>query len=190
MDNAELIKKLDGYKGTFEETYDILKSVGLEPKQIAQVCYYFDSQNKNGKMPVERLIHLVNDVTDHKKTKKEKVEELKLNLVKFLVETPKPTSVEHTVQLDLLEEEEIDIKKLHQNSISKWEPELVKKQKRPVVAIKGETILYFESGMQAEAYGFTQANISACCKGRREYHQGFKWYYLEDYERMQKNKKR
>lgn len=62
--------------------------------------------------------------------------------------------------------------------------------KKPVVAIKGEIILYFDSTEQAGKFGFFSSNIRKCCKGQRKTHHGFKWLYLEEYQRMLNNKER
>lgn len=50
--------------------------------------------------------------------------------------------------------------------------------KKPIVAIKGETILYFESAKQAEKYGFNPPTICACCRGKVKTHRGYEWHYL------------
>lgn len=50
--------------------------------------------------------------------------------------------------------------------------------KKPVVAIKGETVLYFESTKQAEKYGFVSSAICACCRGKRRTHCGYVWKYV------------
>lgn len=50
--------------------------------------------------------------------------------------------------------------------------------KKPIVAIKGETILYFESAKQAEKYGFTPSMICNCCRGKKKTHCGYEWHYL------------
>ena len=52
------------------------------------------------------------------------------------------------------------------------------KCKKPVVAIKGDTILYFESAKQAEKYGFCSGHICNCCQGKRKTHHGYEWHYL------------
>lgn len=50
--------------------------------------------------------------------------------------------------------------------------------KKPIVAIKGETILYFESAKQAEKYGFNSSTICECCRGKLKTHRGYEWHYL------------
>lgn len=50
--------------------------------------------------------------------------------------------------------------------------------KKPVIAIKGDTILCFESAKQAEKYGFDSRNIYACCRGIYKTHHGYEWHYL------------
>lgn len=50
--------------------------------------------------------------------------------------------------------------------------------KKPIVAIKGETILYFESAKQTEKYGFVPSAICNCCRGKKKTHRGYEWHYL------------
>lgn len=51
-------------------------------------------------------------------------------------------------------------------------------RKKPVVGIKGKTVLYFESAKQTEEYGFTSSNICDCCRGKRKTHRGYVWKYV------------
>ena len=43
-------------------------------------------------------------------------------------------------------------------------------------------IIILQSTKQAEKFGFSQSNISACCNGKLKSHKGYKWYYLDDYK--------
>lgn len=52
-------------------------------------------------------------------------------------------------------------------------------RKKPVIAIKGDEILYFESAMDAEKMGFNHRHISNCCNGKYGYktHKGYEWRF-------------
>lgn len=53
------------------------------------------------------------------------------------------------------------------------------KREKPVIGIKGETVLYFESVSKAERHGFNQSAICNCCRGRVKTHHGYTWYYFK-----------
>lgn len=58
-------------------------------------------------------------------------------------------------------------------------------KKYPIIAIplKDGDILYFDSAYDAQNKGdFDASYISKCCRGIRNTHKGYKWYYKEDYE--------
>lgn len=42
---------------------------------------------------------------------------------------------------------------------------------------ENELVHTYESMIEAQKYGFTQANISACCLGKRKTHKGYKWSF-------------
>lgn len=58
---------------------------------------------------------------------------------------------------------------------------------RPVVSISLENneIMKYKSMSEAVQKGFTKSAICLCCKGKRNHHKGYKWLYLEDYEKLQ-----
>lgn len=45
-------------------------------------------------------------------------------------------------------------------------------------------IKIWDSASEADRNGYTQGSVSACCRGERKTHKGFKWMYKEDYEKM------
>ena len=48
-----------------------------------------------------------------------------------------------------------------------------------------EVIKVWQSGKEAERIGgFDQSNISACCRGKLKTHKGYKWMFLEDYNKL------
>jgi hypothetical protein len=54
-------------------------------------------------------------------------------------------------------------------------------KKRPVVGIKGEEKVYFESLLAAQKSGlFTMAAIQRCLAGKASHHKGFAWSYAEE----------
>lgn len=57
---------------------------------------------------------------------------------------------------------------------------------RPVVqlTLDGEFVREFQYIKQAEQFGFNGACVSGCCRGKSKTHKGYKWMYLEDYEKM------
>lgn len=61
-----------------------------------------------------------------------------------------------------------------------------KKLGKPVVQIDTTTnkiVKVWGSTRKAEGQGgFTSTNISACCRGKRKTHKGYKWMYLSDYK--------
>lgn len=65
----------------------------------------------------------------------------------------------------------------------KWHPENQRKsaeaRRRPVMAIKGDEVIYFSHIREAEAMGFDHRHISSCCKGRYgcKTHKGYEWRY-------------
>ena len=54
---------------------------------------------------------------------------------------------------------------------------------KAVVAIDddGNIVHEFASTQEAERNGFSSGNISACCRGLRRTHGGFRWYFKEDW---------
>lgn len=46
----------------------------------------------------------------------------------------------------------------------------------------GNIALVFESIQEAQRNGFSAGNICECCKGRRNFHKGFMWRYLDGTE--------
>ena len=58
---------------------------------------------------------------------------------------------------------------------------------KPVVQIDlntNEVINIYSGTREASRQGFKQSHISSCCNGKRKSHKGFKWMYLEDYEKL------
>ncbi len=52
-------------------------------------------------------------------------------------------------------------------------------------SLDGEFVNYFESGhIAAKETNSMQSKISLCCQGKRKTHNGFKWFFKEDYEKM------
>lgn len=41
----------------------------------------------------------------------------------------------------------------------------------------GELVKIYNSTIETEQYGFMQANVSACCRGIRKTHKGFRWSF-------------
>lgn len=56
---------------------------------------------------------------------------------------------------------------------------MAKTKSKPIYGINMETggILEYSSAMDAEKSGFNNSHIISCCKGKRRYHKGFKWFY-------------
>ena len=57
----------------------------------------------------------------------------------------------------------------------------------PIVQIDPTTnklVNVYPSSNEAGRQGFRQGHISACCNGKRKTHKGYKWMYLEDYEKL------
>ena len=53
---------------------------------------------------------------------------------------------------------------------------------KAIQAIDPETgivVKEFQSGMEAQRNGFSHANISTCCRGKRRHHKGFAWRFKE-----------
>ena len=62
-----------------------------------------------------------------------------------------------------------------------------KANSKPVVQINPNTneVKVWESATVAERImGFSQSKINECCRGKRKSHKGYKWMYLEDYEKL------
>ena len=61
-----------------------------------------------------------------------------------------------------------------------------KKLSKKVIGInKNDTkVIILKSTRQGNKFGFSNAYISSCCKGKRKSHKGYKWYYLKDYLNM------
>lgn len=62
----------------------------------------------------------------------------------------------------------------------------------PIVAVNiknNNDIKYYDSMRDAERdiYGFNHSKISSCCQGKRKSHKGYKWYYLEDFKKLNFN---
>ena len=58
---------------------------------------------------------------------------------------------------------------------------------KPVVQIDlntNEVINIYSGTREASRQGFKQSHISSCCNGKRKSHKGFKWMFLEDYEKL------
>ena len=59
---------------------------------------------------------------------------------------------------------------------------------KPVVQIDlntNEVInTYFGTREAARQTGFNQSNISKCCRGKQKSHKGYKWKFLEDYNKL------
>lgn len=54
-----------------------------------------------------------------------------------------------------------------------------KKKSKKVGAYKdGKLVMVFPSTMEASRNGFSNGNISRCCKGELKHHKGFQWKYL------------
>ena len=49
-----------------------------------------------------------------------------------------------------------------------------------------EIVKVWKCTREAERQGFCHSNISACCRGKRKSHKGYKWMYLEDYNKLNK----
>lgn len=57
---------------------------------------------------------------------------------------------------------------------------------KAVVAVKdGEVVMEFVSMGEAERHGFNHGNISECCNGKRRTYKGYRWYFKEDWLKMQ-----
>ena len=62
-----------------------------------------------------------------------------------------------------------------------------KANSKPVVQINPNTneVKVWESATVAERImGFSHSKINECCRGKRKSHKGYKWMYLEDYEKL------
>ena len=55
---------------------------------------------------------------------------------------------------------------------------------KPIVQLddSGKLIHIFPSMAEAGRNGYIVSHVCNCCKGRRNYHKGYKWMYLSDYE--------
>lgn len=54
---------------------------------------------------------------------------------------------------------------------------------KAVVQLRNGTVLAtYPSMAEAERQGFSQAEISRCCQGKRKSHYGYEWMFLSDYE--------
>ena len=66
--------------------------------------------------------------------------------------------------------------------------ETKKKMSKSVVQINpntNEVIKVWGSAIEAERQGrFNNSAINQCCKGKRKSHKGYKWIFLEDYEKL------
>ena len=58
-----------------------------------------------------------------------------------------------------------------------------KNSKRIVRIDNNGIVKEYPSIKEAGRNGFTEANITRCCKGVVKHHKGFKWMYLSDYEK-------
>lgn len=61
-----------------------------------------------------------------------------------------------------------------------WTPVKIGMESKPVQAIDpktGEVVKEFPSVREAGRKGFHQSTISACCKGKRKTHKGYRWRY-------------
>ena len=47
------------------------------------------------------------------------------------------------------------------------------------ISLTENKVIVFQSMAQAKKLGFTQQNISKCCKGKRKSHKGYKWQYVD-----------
>lgn len=54
-------------------------------------------------------------------------------------------------------------------------------QSKAVVAVRGDEVRFYVSATDAEKDGFKFRNISQCCKGSRNTHHGFQWFFAKDY---------
>lgn len=70
------------------------------------------------------------------------------------------------------------------NKGQKMSLEQRKKLSIPIVqlTLQDEFIREYWGAPEAEEYGFSQSKISACCRGKRKMHKGYKWMYLKDYK--------
>ena len=55
---------------------------------------------------------------------------------------------------------------------------------KPVVGMdeQGNVVITFPSAMEAGRNGYTQGNISACCRGKVKHHKGLIWKYKDDWD--------
>jgi hypothetical protein len=60
---------------------------------------------------------------------------------------------------------------------------------KPIVQLDdlGRLIRIFPSIMEAGRNGYSISHICNCCKGQRNYHKGYRWMYLSDYEEDSNN---
>lgn len=54
---------------------------------------------------------------------------------------------------------------------------------RAVIGIRIEdgAIFYYDCAQDTTKDGFNRRHVSACCKGNRKTHKGYKWYYADEY---------
>ena len=65
-------------------------------------------------------------------------------------------------------------------------PDVGERCSKAVVAVKdGEVVMEFSSTAEAGRNGFKQGNVSKCCLKKRETHGGYRWFYKEDWLKMQ-----
>ena len=53
------------------------------------------------------------------------------------------------------------------------------------LSLSGELIREWPSAMECGRNGFNQGAVSACCRGERKSHKGFRWMYADDYKEKQ-----
>ena len=58
-----------------------------------------------------------------------------------------------------------------------------KKIKVIQLTLDGLKVKILDGARDARDFGFDPGQITKCCKGRRKTHKGFRWMYLEDYEK-------
>ena len=53
------------------------------------------------------------------------------------------------------------------------------------LSLSGDLIREWPSASECERNGYSQSHVSACCRGERKTHKGFKWMYYDDYKEKQ-----
>lgn len=77
-----------------------------------------------------------------------------------------------------------------QHILENWDNGTMDYQKKQVaqLSLDLKLIKVWSSAMEAMRNGFNNSHISNCCNGKRKTHHGFRWMWLEDYQKQKEER--